>query len=450
MSQRRPPDDESDREQAEGDRADGLRSQTRPAAQGAPGKKQEWGMTKPLDSEGLGARPTPMRPEPGRAFVRGEPTPEPAVRVGRNVYAGTAPQAAHEEPARPAPRAQPATSQRPQQAAASADRTRLLGGAEPLRDPSNRPAPAPFQANRQSAKATLLMTDSSRSPAQPSGRAQAPAGVSVGRHPGGTLPVEEADIRASTPAVEPARAAADTKGPGRRAPGSSAPVPQSSVRPPQGAAEGDRLQLQLDAGDMLEQPVDVGPPEGTPGRSPAMLIAVVLVLVVVAGAGIWYGMSGSSKPAAELPPTRNDMQPATTAPVAVPTAVPAATTAAPGTPAPGAVPAAAATTAPATAAPAAAAQPEVGADGHGDEPAAQSPAAAPKKADARPSKRRRGGKASGPVSPDVAAAREALRELQSGGPVLRVQPSEEIPAPDEGPALAPPPPPEPPPPDPGE
>jgi hypothetical protein len=254
------------------------------------------------------------------------------------------------------------------------------------------------------------------------------------------LSVDEADIRPAAPAAVPVRAKPPESSVPRRGPGSTAPVPQIS-------GESEPLRLQLDAGDVLEQPVDVGPSEPGSGRSSTLVVVLAVLALIAGGAGIWYGMSGSSAPAADAPPTRNDMQPAETAPnpapaAQAPTAVPPAQTPA----APQAAPAAAQPTA---AAPAAAppAHPEP------EKPAAAPAATAPTPAKADPPARnkRRGGKArapSAPVSPDVAAARDALRNLEEGGPVLRVEPSEEIPAPDEGPSDSPPPPPEPPPPDP--
>jgi hypothetical protein len=450
MSQRRPPEDEADLDKAEADRAAGLRSQGRPA----PG---DWGKTRPLDSEGLG-RPTPMRPEPGRAFAGGQPGrgtagEEPTVRVARSLFTGVDPNAGNDEVTRAAPRPQPAAvAPRTGQPAASADRTHLLGGAAQV--PASRqpaPAPASYPSNRNSAKATLLMTDTGpKAAAQPpagrvdptarqpaSGGAQVPSGVSAGRHPGATLSVDEADLRASTGASAAAHKAA------RAGAIKTAPVPQH-------AGDEDSLRLQLDAGDMLEQPVDMAPPDG-PKRGPGLLIAVVLAVLVVGG-GVWYGMSGSrDEPTAEVPATRNDMQPAETAPGAEPTAVPAAAPiagqAAPGTAAPATAPAKTAVPAAAPAATAAAAG-----DDDDDNNKAATPATPGKKADARArAKRRKAGAAAAPVSDDVAAAREALRNLQTGGPVLKVQPSEEpIPAPDEGSDMAPPAPPEPPPPDPEE
>ena len=454
MSQRRPPD-EPDPEPSDADRhhpaAPGLRPQTRPAAP-ARGGKQEWGMTKPLDSEGLGVRPTPMRPEPGRAFGRGEGADEQSVKVGRAVYAGGPPSNDGEATRAPAPAANPP---RPAQSA-SADRTHLLGSpAEPLRVPSQRPAPAPQPSNRLSAKATLLMTDSSRAgeppgandaarKVQPSGRAQPAAGVSADRQAGGTLSVDEADIRAKAPAAAPARAKPPESGAPRRGAGSTAPVPQTPLI----SGESEPLRLQLDAGDVLEQPVDAAPDSPSSGKSPTLVIVLAVIALVGGAAGIWYGMSGSAASPADAPPTRNDMQAAETAPaqpttVQEPSAVPPAQNPA----------AAAGATRPQqaaepTAVPPATAAPTAKAD-------AEQPGAAPAKpAKADPparTKRRTGGRArapSGPVSPDVAAARDALRNLEEGGPVLRVEPSEEIPAPDEGRSDSPPAPPEPPPPDP--
>jgi hypothetical protein len=210
------------------------------------------------------------------------------------------------------------------------------------------------------------------------------------------------------------------------------------------------LRLQLDAGDMLEQPVERGDQDG-PRRSPGLIIGVIVTLVAVAGAGIWYGMSGSSDaPAAEVPPTRNDMQPAETVPAQPPTGAPAAAAPLPGAaPATGATPPPSALPAQAAVPPAAATPSAAPARGDDDERRPGAAAAEPtKKTEPRARGRKRAGaKAAAPVSDDVAAAREALRNLQTGGPVLKVQPSEEIPTPDEGPSLAPPPPPEPPPPD---
>ena len=442
MSQRRPPD-EHDPEQADGDRTAGLRSQTRPA------QKQEWGMTKPLDSEGMGARPTPLRPEPGRAFkAEGSESP---VKVARAVYAGTPP-ASEAEPTR-APVPPPAAPQRAAQA--SVDRTHLLGSAgEPLRVPSNRPAPPPAANNRPSAKATLMMNDANRPPeatasapkAPPPGRAQPPSGVSADRHPGGTLSVREQDIRANGASAGSRAKPPESNAP-RRGPGSTAPVPQVT-------GESEPLRLQLDAGDMIEQPVEVAPPSAGSGRSSTLVIVLAVLAIIAGGAGVWYGMSGSAAPAADAPPTRNDMQPAETAPTPAPGSQP---TAVPPAQNPATAPSAAAPQAPPaaqpTAAPPAAAAPagQAPAQDEADDSAAAAPSTPAAKPEPAARRKPRGGKArapSGPVSPDVAAARDALRDLEQGGPVLRVEPSEEIPAPDQGPSDSPPPPPEPPPPDP--
>jgi hypothetical protein len=405
MSQRKPPDDD-------------------PARAG-----QGWGKTRPLDSDALGsALPTPLRPEPADKFVRQE-TSEPSVRIARNVITGGNPAATGDQAPRPAPR--PQASPRP---------------------------PQPVQ----SAKATLLMTDADPATRQASGRAPVRAedrrAVSGDRQPNPDFaqPYAEMPAQPRAQAQPPAKAAAPAAAGGRPASPKPARPPESTRPVPAQGSESEPLRLQLHEGDMLEQPVDIGPdPSGVPTRSSGLVVGVVVVLVIAAGAGVWYGMSSHGKPA-EPPPTQNEAQlaptgtaqptsPAAASPVpaqapaqaAVPTA-PAQAAQQPPTAVPSAVPA----QAPAERAPAA----QPAAEPHAAEPSA---ASAPSKGAARKPKRRGGGASGasvpGEASDDVAAAREALRSLESG-PVIKLKPREEEPPSDDGTALAPPEPPEPPPP----
>jgi hypothetical protein len=147
-----------------------------------------------------------------RAFSHGEGEEEPAVRIGRNVITGGNP------------------------AATPADRTRPLG-AEPK--PVASPRPAPYQDQRVSAKATLLMTEANppqaakaapgRAPAQ---RAEPPSAMSAGRQAGGSLSQQDAEMpeRPRT-SVQPRAKVAPAPATSNRPAGPKSPPPPESTQP---------------------------------------------------------------------------------------------------------------------------------------------------------------------------------------------------------------------------
>ena len=320
--------------------------------------------------------------------------------------------------------------------------------AEPLRVPSQRPAPAPFKSSQRGApaKGTLLMSGlgadsrppgttpvaatpaAARPPAAQTvplggdgklGRATPPAATPAG--PGATRQLRPGAgrPRAEAPESEPAEqapphgdlsfaATMPSVPPSAIPPQASAPSPPRTPAPARPAQSGrDQIRLQLDDADFVQRAPSSIP--GVPRQNPMLIVGggLVLVLLVVIG---WFLMREPAAPPAKVPTAEPSVAPV--APVAptpseatVPGAAPTAAggSAATATPTPAAV-----QPEPTPSTPKATAVPAV-------EPSA------PKAAARRPSK---GGKSKAKPSDDVSEARDALRALERE-PILKVKPSRE-------------------------
>ena len=312
-------------------------------------------------------------------------------------------------------------------------------GAEPLREPSNRPAPAPFQQTRAARSGTLLMPGVSAD--EFAAHAPKPPAAAARPNP--------------PPSATPARPQNSAAPHGDNAPRTAA-APRTANAPTPDAAPASKatagtpvhrtepLHLSLDARDMVPKASRSVRPGLPRTRAPRIIlvagISVLLLIAVLA----W---SRHAAPVAAAPAEVPVDGLRSSAVPAAPAAAPATSAAIPSTPSavPTAQPATAAATqkpaaAPAAAAPAERAQPTAKPS---DAPAAEAkPAAKPAQHQSAAKARAPATKVPSENSESIENAREALKALESP-PVVRVKrkadDEDRAPSGDEGVPPAPPP-----------
>jgi hypothetical protein len=426
----------------------------------------------PPDADKTVKRPYPTAGD-HTLLLGGEPLHEPdppeverTVRVQRSAFAATildgqAPPS--QDPTRAAPQASTGNTRTPATPGSSPEHS----AAEPLRVPSNRPPPSPFQQTR--GQRTLLMPGSPAQQDEPTGaRARPDKQTPVVPHPAAAIqasrptPGETAAPARSAPPPTPSRkSAASPEGARPSTPAKRSATAAGATSPGSGQASGtEPLRLALAEHDILPELASSGRPTVPRSRTP-LLVAVIGGVVLLAAVLLWLSSRGA-RPAA-APPTdgvRASAVPATEpTPVAAGPSAPAVqNTAAP------VDTAKRAPSAPPPATPAAHAQPKPAAEASA---APSTPTPTAPNVDTAPRARETGTatrtaaphRHAGPGVPtearqDIESARAALQALDSE-PVIAVKPSAEAdkPASDER-SSAPPPPPEPPsaepPPAPGE
>lgn len=258
-----------------------------------PSNPNAWGQTIQLG----GAVPPQAGPEPD----------EKTVQVARTAFAnslrnGEAPSAAAER------------GSGPEQDGAAVP--------EPLRTPSNRPTPAPWNASRQgeARKNTLLMpgTPGTHPPPGHANAAHAAKAPGVPAMAKQTLPMSAIATGGDTRA--PAPPSANAQAAPAPSPGSARPESSASARPERRAAPAaphagrgraaapaapaggesaaERLRLQLDADDILPQSALSERPGIARNRGPVLAVGLIVALIAVAIG--WFAW-GSEAPAADVP-----------------------------------------------------------------------------------------------------------------------------------------------------
>jgi hypothetical protein len=308
MTDRRPPKEASPTPESEADadaRDQGKRSQTLP-----------------LGSSHLGRGATPPRSTFSSQSADDPPPPQSGKRANPSAWGSTL---LIGNAGAPPAGAEPAHAQPP-------------AAAEPLRMPSARPTPSPYQESRgQQPRAartgTLLMPGAS----DPELRAALTAARGGAQPPPASEPVATAAAPAApaAPAREP-RAAAHHPAVERPAPPRAqvAPAAQPASVPPPGRspAAGNRsepLHLALDARDMVENAAVSMQTSVAPRRGPMIVTIIVGALVLVA-AFAWFNRHPQTPVAPQALPVDGvrssavPAEPAAAAPAATPAAVPSA------------------------------------------------------------------------------------------------------------------------------